>query len=139
MKLNLLSDINWESKIDHAIKVVDTVSLADTDYGRGLSALIVVLNCREPELGHKQRVRLTKVTNTLYVDVMLDLQFFMQASHVERRRAIFKQVTNQVREILEKRRLKDFDFERFLADMGKLLDEQLNGGDSSRLDAFCSE
>jgi hypothetical protein len=39
MRLNLLSDINWESKIDHAIKVVDTASLANMHYGQGLSAL----------------------------------------------------------------------------------------------------
>lgn len=139
MKLNLLSDINWESKIDHAMKVVDTASLADMHYGQGLSALVVGLNCREPELGHKQRVRFTKVTNTLYVDVMLDLQFFVRATHVERRRAIFEQVIGQVREVLEKRRLKDFEFEGFLADMGRLLDNQLNGENSTRLDAFCLE
>lgn len=121
------------------MKVVDTVSLADIYYGQGLSALVVVLNCREPELGHKQRVRLTKVTNTLYVDVMLDLQFFVRATHVERRRAIFEQVIGQVRVVLEKRRLKEFEFERFLADMGRLLDKQLNGENSTRFDAFCLE
>lgn len=139
MKLNLLSDTNWESKVDHAIKVVDTVVMADMDYGPALSALIIVLNCQEPELGHKQRVRLTKVTNSLYVDVMLDLRFFVRATHAERRREIFEQVISQVREVLEKRRLKGFDFERFLADLDKFLDDQLNGANSTRLDDFCLE
>jgi hypothetical protein len=139
MRLNLLSDINWETKISHAIKVVDTASLANAHYGQGLSALVVVLNCRDPGLGHKQRVRLTKTTNTLYIDVMLDLYFFVRATHVERRRAIYEQVIGQVREVLEKRRVKNFEFERFLADMAGLLDSQLNGENATRLDAFCLE
>jgi hypothetical protein len=119
--------------------VVDTASLADLHYGEGLSALVVVLNCREPELGHKQRVRLTKATSTLYIDVMLDLQFYVQATHVERRRAIYEQVVGQVREVLGKRRLKEFELERFLADMDGLLNSQLNGETSTRLDSFCLE
>ncbi|MED5612932.1 MULTISPECIES: hypothetical protein [unclassified Janthinobacterium] len=139
MRLNLLSDINWESKIDHAFKVVDTTSLADVYYGKGLSALVVVLNCRDPELGHRQRIRLTKATNTLYIDVMLDLQFFVQATHVERRKALYEDVTGQVRKVLEKRRLKDFELERFLADMDALLNSQLNGETSTRFDALCLE
>ena len=139
MRLNLLSDINWESKVDHAIKVVDTASFADVHFGKGLSALVAVLNCREPELGHKQRVRLTKATNTLHIDVMLDLQFFVQATHAERRKAIYEHVTGQVRTVLEKRRLKDFELERFLADMDGLLNSQLNGETSTRFDTLCLE
>jgi len=139
MKLSLLSDINWETKIDHAIKVVDTASLVDLNYGQSLSALVVVLNCREPELGHKQRVRFAKAINTLYVDIMLDLPFFVLATHVERRRAIFEQVIGQLRAVFQKRGLKDFDYERFLLDIGALLDSQLNGENSTRLDALCLE
>jgi hypothetical protein len=70
---------------------------------------------------------------------MLDLYFFVRATHVERRRAIYEQVIGQVREVLEKRRVKSFEFERFLADMAGLLDSQLNGENSTRLDAFCLE
>ena len=139
MRLNLLSDISWESKIDHAIKMVDAAPLADADYGQGLSSVVVVLNCQAPELGHKQRVKLTKATKTLYVDVMLDLQLFVRATHVERRWEIYKQVIGQVGEVLKNRRVKDFDHERFLSDISGLLNNQLNGESSSRLDAFCLE
>lgn len=139
MRLNLLSDISWESKVDHAIKVVDAAPLADVDYGEGLSSVVVVLNCHAPELGHKQRVRLIKATKTLYIDVMLDLHLFVRASHVERRREIYEQVVCQVGEVLKNRRVKDFDLERFLADISGMLNDQLNGESSSRLDVFCLE
>jgi hypothetical protein len=139
MRINLLLDISWESKIDHAVKVVDTAPLLDVDYGQGLSSVVVVLNCQDPELGLNQRVRLTKATNTLYIDIMLDLQLFVRATHIERRQEIYEQVIGQVGDVLKKRRVKNFDFERFLADISGLLNSQLNGENSSRLDAFCLE
>lgn len=139
MKLNLLADINWESKVDHAIKVVDVHSHTEIDYGAGLSKLVVALNCRDPELGHKQRVRLAHATKTLYIDVMLDLHFFVTATHSERRRKIYEQVMSQIRQVFEKRRIKDFEFERFLGDLDCLLNEQLTGEHSARLDSFCLE
>lgn len=139
MRFNLLSDANWESKIDHATKLVDPTPFMEKEYGQGLTAVVVVLMCRDPELHFKQRVRLTNATSTLYIDVMLDLPYFVRATHVERRRAIYEEVIAQVRVVLEKRRVKNFEFERFLADLGALLDSQLNGVDSTKLDAFCLE
>jgi len=139
MRLNLVADTNWEAKVDHAMKVMDVRVLSDVDYGPGLAALVMVLICRDPELGFKQRVRHAKATNTLYVDIMLELQFFVKATHIERRRKIYEQVLSQVRQVLEKRRIKDFQSERFLDDLQRLLDEQLNGEQSTRLDAFCLE
>ena len=70
---------------------------------------------------------------------MLDLQFFVQATHVERRKAIYEHVISQVRKVLEKRRLKDFELERFLTDMDGLLNKQLNGETSTRFDTLCLE
>lgn len=139
MKLNLLADINWESKVDHAIKVVNFHSLAKADYGAGLTKLVVALNCRDPALGHKQRVRLAHATKTLYIDVMLGLHFFVTATHVERRRRIYEQVMSQIRQVFERRRIKDFEFERFFGDLDRLLSEQLIGEHSARLDSFCLE
>lgn len=139
MKLNLLANMNWESKVDHAMKVVAVDSLADIDYGPGLSKLVVVLNCRDPEFGHKQRVRLAHTTKTLNVDVMFDLHFFITATHTERRRKIYEEVLGQVWQVLEKRRIKNFESERFIHDLDCLLNEQFNGETSTRLDSFCLE
>jgi hypothetical protein len=96
-----------------------------------------MLNCRDPELGHKQRVRLAHATRSLYIDLMLDLHFFVTATHKERRQKIYEQVLSQIRQVLEKRRIKDFEFECFLRDLDCLLNEQLTGEHAARLDSFC--
>lgn len=140
MRVSLSADINWESKVDHAIRVVDLKShFEERDYGHGLSALILVLNCRDPALGHKQRIRHSKGTNTLYVDVMLNLPFFVQATHIERRNEIFKTVRLQLELVFTKRKIENFDSMQFVSDLLAALDEQLNGPLSTRLDANCLE
>lgn len=140
MRVSVTSDINWESKVDHATKVVELRSYFENrEYGPGLSALVVVLNCRNSELDHKQRIRHVKATKTLYVDVMLDFSFFVQASHVARRAEIFLQVKTQLRQVLTKRKISQFHSELFLSDLESILDDQLNGPQSTRLDANCLE
>ncbi|MDQ1832145.1 hypothetical protein [Massilia scottii] len=138
MDIRLLADMNWESKLDHAMKVVDCYSLLDVDYGPGLNRLVIVM-CRDPNLGFKQRVRLAKATRTLSMDVMLDLPYFVQAKHSERRSTVYEQLMAQVSAVLEKRRLKEFDTKRFLRDFDSLLKEQLTGENSTRFDSFCLE
>ena len=140
MNVNLLADMNWESKLDHAMRVVDFNSLIDADYGPGLSKLTFAAICRDPALEFKQRVRLVTATRTLYIDVMLDLPFFVKAKHRERRATLYEQLITQVRKVLEKRRIKDFDSKRFLLqDLDDLLIEQLTGEGSSRFDLLCLE
>ncbi|MES2948430.1 MAG: hypothetical protein V4858_07805 [Pseudomonadota bacterium] len=140
MRISVTSDINWESKVDHATKVVELrPHFEDREYGPGLSALVVVLNCRDSEFEHKQRIRHIKATNTLYVDVMLDLPFFVLATHVARRSEIFLQVKTQLRQVLAKRNISQFNSELFLSDLESILDDQLNGPQSTRLDANCLE
>ena len=139
MNVNLLSDINWESKLDHATKVVDLDSLIDTDYGPGLAKLTLIATCRDPAHEFKQRVKLVSATKTLYIDVMFDLPYFIKAKHSERRATLYEELMAQVRSVLEKRRIKDFDSIRFLQDLDKLLKEQLTGDSSSRFDKFCLE
>lgn len=140
MRVTISSDINWESKVDHAMKVIELRPyFEDREYGQGLAALVLVLNCRDPELGHKARTRHAKATNTLYIDVMLDLAYFVQATHVTRRAEIFLQVKKQLRQTLEKLNLPQFQHELFLSDLEAVLDDQLNGPLSTRLDANCLE
>ena len=140
MNVNLLADMNWESKLDYAMRVVDFNSLIDADYGPGLSKLTLAAICRDPALEFKQRVRLVTATRTLYIDVMLDLPFFVKAKHRERRATLCEQLMIQVRKVLEKRRIKDFDSKRFLLqDLDDLLIEQLTGEGCSRFDSLCRE
>ena len=63
----------------------------------------------------------------------------MKAKHRERRATLYEQLMTQVRKVLEKRRIKDFDSKRFLQDLDDLLIEQLTGEGSSRFDSLCLE
>ena len=138
MRVNILSDSNWESKLEHATRVLDCRALGG-DYGPGLNAIVIVLMCRDPELGHKQRVRLRHAEATLYIDVMLDLPFFVAATHAQRRARIASEVVAQVSEVLGKRRISGFDASMFLDHLATHLLEQLNGEGSTRFDEFCLE
>ena len=48
MNVNLLVDMNWESKLNHAMRVVDFNELIEADSGPGLSELVLVTICRDP-------------------------------------------------------------------------------------------
>jgi len=48
MNVNLLADMNWESKLNHAMRVIDFNELIEADYGPGLSELVLVTICRDP-------------------------------------------------------------------------------------------
>lgn len=140
MRVSITSDINWESKVDNATKVIELrPHFESKEYGPGLSALALVLNCRTPELEHKQRIRHVKATNTLYVDVMLDLPFFVHATHATRRAEIHRQVNSQLNKVLTKRKIAQFNSELFLSDLNSILDDQLNGPQSTRFDENCLE
>lgn len=139
MNVNLIADMNWESKLDHVMRVVDFNELIDANYGPGLSRLVLVAICRDPVHEYKQRVRFLTATRTLYIDVMLELSFFIKAKHNERRNTLYEQTMNQVRTVLEKRRIKDFESQHFLRDLDNLLTEQLTGERSSRFDSLCLE
>ena len=139
MNLDLTSHFSWESKVDHAMKVIDVRSLSNNDYGPGLSRLRVMVICSGQKIGHKPRVRLAHATKSLSMDVILDLHYFVKATHVERRRKLCEELLGGLRQVFEKRKMKEFAFERFLGDLDCLLTEQLNGQDSMRFDQFCLE
>jgi hypothetical protein len=138
MLVNILCDANWESKIDHALKVIDREAFSD-DYGSGLSSLVVSLMCRDPALSFKQRIRHVKSNSTLYIDVMLDLPYFIQATHAQRRAKIAEEVIAQVQAVLRKRRIPLLDSSKFIERFHVILEAQLNGPTSNRFDAQCLE
>jgi len=135
MNLNILCDINWESKIDHAVKVVDTTVMDVRDYGDGLKKLVVILNCRDPELNYRQRIRFSKTEGTCYIDVMLKLSDFVRSTHITRRKKIYDELLDQVSKTIRARKLPNFRIEDFLVDLRTDLDIQLNGAESCRFDS----
>jgi hypothetical protein len=139
MRVSVLADANWETKVDHALRVLQLHNAFEDDFGVGLANLVVGLNCRDPRLGHKQRVRLNNETATLYVDVMLAHGYFVYATHVARRAKIAEEVVAQVAPVLAKRKIKNFAAQAFIAKLTDVLHEQLNGPTSTRFDHLSLE
>lgn len=141
MRFNVLSDSNWEAKLDHATRVFELWEFfEDLRYGDDLSGgITVVLMCRAPELEFKQRIRLSKKDQRLYMDVMLDLPSFVNASHSQRRQMVASNLLSEVPRVVAKYRFKSFDIERFTKDLHQAVARQLLGADAARFDHLCLE
>jgi hypothetical protein len=127
MRLNLLSDAHWESRVD---KVLDDLSargyrnlFAGRDYGKGLSGITVVFMCQDPDLNLKKRVRFDAAEKKVYLDIMLDLDRMRQAEPAVRRTTIAERLAQEVPAALRKYAISDFDEPRFVEDLNTWLKE----------------
>ena len=84
-------------------------------YGAGLNGVGIVLMCRDPRHEFKQRVRLSKAEKILDLDVMLDWNEMIHAGS-SRKAVILRTLRQTVRDVLERRKWKDFDVTQFLLD-----------------------
>src|SRR5580658_7654827 len=114
MRINILADFNWEAKVDHTIRpLCIREAFEDRDYGSSIQEIVIVLNCRSPELRHKQRVRFSPSKAQLSMDVMLPLNVMVKSTHAERRALVARQLLEGVRIVLGKYRFASFDVEGF--------------------------
>ena len=125
MRFNLLSDANWESKVD---KVLDSISgfgyhelFQQKDYGDSLDGVTVVFMCRNPEYNFKQRIRHSKKEKKLYVDIMLDLNQFIQIEQTDREKILAQKLVAELPLIIDKYKFPDFDLTKFENDLKKFL------------------
>lgn len=87
------------------------------DYGSGLPSLGVVLMCRDPALNFKRRIRFSKKEQTLYMDVVLHLPAMSRLPHYQKRHVIIQRLEREIREILSKYNVDNFDRVRFESDL----------------------
>lgn len=140
MRVWVSYDANWESKLDHALRPLKSMTdLQGRDYGAGLRTLSIVANCRSPDLQHKQRIRYRPSEALLSMDVMLPLDDFVSATHVRRRELLAEALLQQVTSVLERRKIEMFDHKAFLSDFGAVLARDLLGPESARFDAYVLE
>jgi hypothetical protein len=138
MRVSILSDTHWEAKIEHATRTLSlNAFFAERDYGPGLTSLVVILMCRDPELEFKRRVRLDRKTRTLYSDIMLALPAMRSIGHAGRRSVIAQRLVAEISPTIAEYRLPDFDLPRFNYDFQHIIEEQLLGAESSRYDHLC--
>ena len=138
MRVSIVSDTHWESKVAHATRNLSLVPFfAERDYGSDLSSLAVCLMCRDPELKFRRRIRLDRKTRTLYSDIMLDLPEMRTLGHAGRRSVIAQRLVADIPPTIAKYRLPDFDLPEFTRDFTHIIEEQLLGAESSRYDHLC--
>lgn len=120
MKLTIVSDAHWESRLDEVLDELYSKGLRqhfeEKDYGPGLVGLGVVLMCRNPSLDFQRRVRLSKAKKMLYMDIMLDLPTMKNAQPEERKRIIADRLALEVPTELSRRRIADFEQQSFIHD-----------------------
>jgi len=127
MRFNLLSDSDWDSKID---KVLDTLSdfgyrrfFEEKNYGGSLEGITIVFMCRNPEYKFKQRIKYFRKERKVYLDIMLDLKQFRQIEQSERERIVAQRLVSEIPPIIANYRLPDFDLPKFETDLRKLLEK----------------
>jgi len=130
--------MNWESKIDHALKVLDLKRVFEgLDYGSSVSGLAVVFMCRDPALNFKQRIRYSKKEKSFSMDIMLDLPEMIPLCHVDRRRILAERLLREIPKSLRKYRLPHFDYDAFESDWKEAVTDQLLGPNAARFDHLC--
>ncbi|MGD0812352.1 MAG: hypothetical protein ABSA83_02000 [Verrucomicrobiota bacterium] len=140
MRISILADSNWEAKVAHAKRPLCIREVfEERDYGSSIQEIIIVLNCRSPELGHKQRVRFSPGKAQLSMDVMLPLDLMVRSTHSERRALIARQLCHDVRIVLSKYSFASFDVDGFFRDFKGLIEEDLLGADADQFDLLCAQ
>ena len=123
MRFNILCDADWDSKVD---KVLDDFSdfgyrkiFEENNYGNSLTGITVIFICRDTKYNFKQRIRKSKKEKKIYLDIMLDLDQFMQIEQREKERIIAKKLISEVIPIIAKYKFNDFNIEKFETDIKK--------------------
>jgi hypothetical protein len=99
MQLRITGDINQGSGVETFLyKVSSTTSqhFRGKDYGAGQIKVGIVLMCRDPHLNFKQRIRFAKKENTLYVDIMIDLNQMLKCTQEQRNSIISREIIRDV-------------------------------------------
>ncbi|WP_158825587.1 hypothetical protein [Mucilaginibacter lacusdianchii] len=125
MRFNLLSDANWESKISQVLSTLSDFEyrrfFEEKYYGSSLEGITVVFICRNPEHNFRQRIRHSKKEKKIYLDIMLDLDQFIQVTQTEREKIIAQRLIVEIAPVIAKYKFEDFNLARFKNDLEQWL------------------
>ena len=128
MKFDITCDANLESGLNELLNELYDSGFNDRFseelYDDSGTDLFVVLMCRLPELKFKQRIRLAKKENCLYMDLMLDLTRMNQADLQTRKRIVASKLITEVPEIIAKYKHLDFDLIRFKSHLSSWFEDR---------------
>lgn len=140
MRVSILSDSNWEAKIDHATRRLDERRHFEAlSFGTGVTGIAIILNARDPHLGHRRRERFSKAEKCLRFDVMLDLDQLIVSTHQQRRDIICKACLADLSSTLERRGFSDFDSKGFFSEFESMMRKALQGPDAAEFDHLSLE
>lgn len=140
MVVQILSDSDWEAKVDHATRGLSLRRHFEClDFGGGVLKLCIILNARNRELEHRRRERFTKADKCLSFDVMLDRDLLIHSTHQRRRDIICESVCSDLSQTLDRRRIPDFDSATFLAEFARVIRNDLQGPKAGEFDHLCLE
>ena len=140
MKVRVVADFNWESKLDHAMRPLDLKSaFVSRSYGSDVQSLLIDLMCRSSYLNFRQRVRYDKANAAFSLDIMLNIEQFALASHQQRRELVAAALVKDIPAALAKRRFKHFDLPAFTHDLEVIVNQQLLAPEAKRFDHLSLE
>jgi hypothetical protein len=128
MRFGISADYDYRSNLDEVLRAFPALIFeeyfGDKDYDDSGIEIFVVLMCRDPLWNFKQRIRFSKKENCLYMDIMLNLEQMKQADLVTRKRIVAEKLVNEIPQIIDKYKFKDFDVKRFSSDLRNWFEQQ---------------
>lgn len=118
MDFRISADVHKDSKVDEVLYELELDEhFSNRYYDDSGITIFIVLMCRAPYLNFKQRIRLSKTENCLYMDIMLDFEQMKDATPGERKSIVAEKLITEVPQIIAKYKFRDFDLGRFSADL----------------------
>lgn len=128
MKFGMTCDANIESGLNDLLNDLNDGGFdeyfSERLYDDSAIGLFIVLMCRDPIWNFKQRIRFVKKRNTLYIDIMLDLDVMSRADSATRKRIVGERIVNEVPRIVANKKFKNFDLPRFSTDLREWFERQ---------------
>jgi hypothetical protein len=130
MIIKVSGEVNWEARIEKAEeKLVPDLKkfFKDKAYSAYLHSIGIIIVCRDKSLNLTQRKRYDKKSETFYVDIMLDLDLMKQSDEVSKEIYYIESLRQMLPFLrnLQKRTLKDFDYERFEKDLNEWISQYI--------------
>ena len=121
MKFFISYDADWESRVESVVSELSDRGIRTffegRFYGGGIDCVSVILMCRDPSHGFKQRKRYSKKDRVFHMDIMLDLERMRLASPQERKHEVAGRICEEVPEALLKQRIPEFEKDQFIEDL----------------------
>jgi hypothetical protein len=119
----ITSDAWWETKIDKVVEQINKSGLKkileSKNYGDDLNEVSIILMCRDPKLNFKQRIKFHKKEKDLSFDIMLDMDQMIKIDQDKRFEIVADKLVNEVPEIIDNYKFKNFDMKMFVNDLKK--------------------